>query len=218
LVVEDHKDFGQRLARMLRKWGKPTVVMTLRDAIAGIGSQRWAALFVDPGLPDGSGLDAIEEFRAVQPFTPALVMTGGATDLERERAWSLPARYVEKPDLSQALIEDFLRSGSAFEARLAETANSWRSETDVSNNELEVAAPPKRKGLDVLSYRERQVLTHKLRGEENKAIAHFLGLADSTVRVLVRRAAVKLACASRQDLLKKAAALSRPTSRKRTLG
>jgi DNA-binding NarL/FixJ family response regulator len=217
LVVEDHKGFGQRLARVLCKWGKPTVVMTLRDAIAAIRSQRWTALFVDPGLPDGSGLEAIEEFGALQPFTPMLVLTGGATPIERARAWSLGARYIEKPDISEALIEDFLRSGSVLEAHLAEMAGARREEIHASNEEREVEKPTRRKGLDVLSYRERQVLTYKLRGEEDKAIAHDLGLIDSTVRVLLRRAAAKLGCASRDELLAKAAELGM-TSKRRTPG
>ncbi len=79
-----------------------------------------------------------------------------------------------------------------------------------------MAAPPKRKGLDLLSRREREVVTRKLRGEENKKIAYDLGLADSTVRVHLRRAAAKLGCASRRELLDKAAALGMAYRERRT--
>jgi DNA-binding NarL/FixJ family response regulator len=48
-----------------------------------------------------------------------------------------------------------------------------------------------------LSPRERQVLERAILGSENKVIAYDLGLADSTVRVLMRRAAIKLGARTR---------------------
>lgn len=213
-MVDDHKGFGQRLARMLRKWGKPAVVTTVPDAVAAIGLQRWAALFIDAALAAA----LLAAFRLRQPFTPALVLSAGAARIEMERAWSLGARCAEKPDVSMALVEDFLRSGSVLEAQLAAMSGAHQDETQLAPDEPEVAAPPKRSGLDVLSYRECQVLTRKVRGEESKAIACHLGLAESTVRVLLSRAAAKLRCASRRELLEKAAALTKSSSRKRTLG
>jgi len=218
LVVESDKSFAQRLARMLRKWGKPTVVMTLRDAIAAIGSQRWAALIVDPALPDGSGLVAIEDFRGVQTLTPVLVLTGRATEVERERAWSLGARYVEKPDMTEALVKDFLRSGSVLEARHAELAGWRHDETCPAHKEPEVAGldlafdttGSAGAGADLLSDREREIVLRLSLGHPTKTIAYDLGLSPSTVRVHLARVAVKVGAHSRRELLDKAAALAAP--------
>ncbi len=52
-----------------------------------------------------------------------------------------------------------------------------------------------------LSPRERQVLERAILGSENKVIAYDLGLADSTVRVLMRRAAIKLGARTRAGAL-----------------
>jgi DNA-binding NarL/FixJ family response regulator len=52
-----------------------------------------------------------------------------------------------------------------------------------------------------LTRRERQVLDGILEGESNKSIAYALGLAPSTVGVLLFRAAAKLGVKSRGDLL-----------------
>lgn len=60
-----------------------------------------------------------------------------------------------------------------------------------------------------LSARERQVLTNAALGHSNKEIAHALGLADSTVRVLLTRAARKLRAASRLQLVERFDALAR---------
>jgi DNA-binding NarL/FixJ family response regulator len=49
--------------------------------------------------------------------------------------------------------------------------------------------------------REEQVLLGALRGESNKSIAFNLGLARSTVGVLLFRAAAKLGVKSRRDVI-----------------
>jgi DNA-binding CsgD family transcriptional regulator len=60
--------------------------------------------------------------------------------------------------------------------------------------------------VTALTDRERQVVLCAIRGFTNKEIAYELGLADSTVRVLMARAASKFGAHSRKELLEKAAA------------
>ncbi len=61
---------------------------------------------------------------------------------------------------------------------------------------------PRAQGPDALSGRERQVLAYAKLGHHNKLIAYELGVADSTVRVLLARAASKMGVRTRQDLLR----------------
>jgi DNA-binding CsgD family transcriptional regulator len=56
-------------------------------------------------------------------------------------------------------------------------------------------------GLETLSTRERQVVGLATLGRTNKEIAYHLGLAHSTVRVLLVRAARKLGVTSRSEIL-----------------
>ncbi len=60
---------------------------------------------------------------------------------------------------------------------------------------------PKALGPGALSDRERQVIGYALLGHHNKLIAYELGIADSTVRVLMARAASKLGVKTREELL-----------------
>ncbi|MEJ7735203.1 MAG: LuxR C-terminal-related transcriptional regulator [Polyangiaceae bacterium] len=60
---------------------------------------------------------------------------------------------------------------------------------------------PERTGIERLTARERQILDRALLGHHGKLIAHDLGIADSTVRVLIARAAGKMGCASRTELI-----------------
>ena len=65
-----------------------------------------------------------------------------------------------------------------------------------------VANPPREEGgHSVLSRRERQVVAAAASGRSNKLIAYELGLAHSTVRVLLARAAHRLHAKSREELV-----------------
>jgi DNA-binding CsgD family transcriptional regulator len=61
--------------------------------------------------------------------------------------------------------------------------------------------------LDIFTLREREVVLRALRGYDNKVIAYDLGLAHSTVRVLMARAATKVGARSRGELLEKTASI-----------
>jgi DNA-binding CsgD family transcriptional regulator len=60
---------------------------------------------------------------------------------------------------------------------------------------------PKPPGPPRLSQREQQVVALAVLGRTNKLIAYELGLAASTVRVLMARASAKLRVATRSELV-----------------
>jgi DNA-binding CsgD family transcriptional regulator len=60
-----------------------------------------------------------------------------------------------------------------------------------------------------LSGREREVVALACAGHENKAIAFELGLAHSTVRVLMARAARKIGARTRQGLIETASVVTK---------
>ena len=91
-------------------------------------------------------------------------------------------------------------------ARKALVAGRWslvdRIELDGRRYVLARENSPRAQGPDALSTRERQVVAYAKLGHHNKLIAYELGVADSTVRVLLARAAAKLGVRTRQDLLR----------------
>jgi DNA-binding NarL/FixJ family response regulator len=60
---------------------------------------------------------------------------------------------------------------------------------------------PAAPGPEVLTDRERQVVAAAATGRSNKLIAYELGLGDSTVRVLLSRAAKRLGVGRRRELV-----------------
>jgi DNA-binding CsgD family transcriptional regulator len=80
----------------------------------------------------------------------------------------------------------------------------WRLVDDIKHagRRYIIVAGVSVEGAAALTERERQVVAWAQRGHHNKVIAHELGISHSTVRVLLARAAKRLAVRTRQDLLR----------------
>ena len=62
LIVEDDKDLIQSISEYLSNAGMQCdEAMTLRDALSKVNENRYNVVVLDIGLPDGSGLQVIEE-------------------------------------------------------------------------------------------------------------------------------------------------------------
>lgn len=99
LVVEDTEDLADALVRSLRAAGHAVDhVRTADAAAAALAVADYAAVVLDLGLPDGSGLDLLRRERARGNRTPVLVAT--ARDRISDRIAGLDAGaddYVVKP-------------------------------------------------------------------------------------------------------------------------
>lgn len=162
LIIEDNDAYARRLKRVLRKWGNATVVHSVRDAKLAIAARSWAALLIDIGLPDGSGLDVLEVLRALRPTTPALVLTGHREPAAINRACELGASYAVKP-VSSSLIDAFVQSAASLRARLAFGADTWGQRY-------------------ALSAAERDVLLRSALGESRERIAAARKCSTLTVK------------------------------------
>lgn len=95
---------------------------------------------------------------------------------------------------------------ASLEVRKALVSGRWslleRVELDGRRYIVARENPPGAPGPAALSRRERQVLAYAKLGHHNKLIAYELGIADSTVRVLLSRAAAKLGVRTRRELLR----------------
>jgi DNA-binding CsgD family transcriptional regulator len=107
---------------------------------------------------------------------------------------------VEKPHLTDEAHITLAR----LARHLAVANRLKRKHRHAVLTEKDAEKPP---GLGWLSPREREVVIRALRGDDNKVIAYDLGLAPSTVRVLLVRASTKIGARSRKELLAKAASL-----------
>jgi two-component system response regulator FixJ len=182
LVVEDDAAFARSIVRLLATYGKVIAVGTVRESMSALRAHPdLSALIVDLGLLDGSGLEVLAEFRAGHAAIPALVVTGSHEPASINRAFELGAQYIVKP-FNGARLRQFVEM-SVIRGRLAVSGTSAQ-----------------------LTKREREVVQRAQLGHDNKSIAYDLGIAHSTVRVLVARAEIKLGVSTRQELLRQASA------------
>jgi DNA-binding response OmpR family regulator len=74
------------------------VVASGAEARAAFRSDRFDLVFLDLNLPDADGIELLGEFRGISPKTRVVIVTGDATDANREAARKAGAdRFVEKP-------------------------------------------------------------------------------------------------------------------------
>jgi two-component system nitrate/nitrite response regulator NarL len=184
LVVEDREDFGTTLTKTLRRWGDVTWARNFEEAVAAFSTQVFSALIVDVRLPGRSGFDVLEEFRAMHPSTPAMVLTGFFAEADSVRACELGAQYVAKPITTAGLETFFANAAGTAQASSPVYRKRKRHEAEA---------------LDRLSAAERKVYERLAAGDRNEEIGRRLFISVETVRTHVRRVFAKLGAHSRTE-------------------
>ena len=80
LLVDDHKDSLDLLARLLRRCGHSVeTAMRVDEAVQAVGRRRFDILVSDIGLPDGDGTEIMKAIRSAQG-APGIALTGHGDD------------------------------------------------------------------------------------------------------------------------------------------
>jgi two-component system CheB/CheR fusion protein len=104
LLVEDHDDSAQILARQLRVLGYHVqTAANVADAIAATRAGQFDLLIADLGLPDGDGLELMRELHQSIPM-PGIVLSGFGSDedMAKSRAAGFLA-HITKPATAEQL-------------------------------------------------------------------------------------------------------------------
>ncbi len=180
LLVDDHLAFRQPLAFMLMRELDITIIGqagTVAEA-RPLLSQADIAL-IDLDLPDGEGIELIEELQSINPQATALVLTGYGTDVAMARAVEAGAAGVIHKTRPVSEIMDAIRRVHAGESLLSvrETMEMLRFITRQREQQRTVQATIAR-----LTPREREVLQALAAGLSDYEIAHQLHVSHETVR------------------------------------
>ncbi len=99
LVVEDDVTVARTYSRMLRGLGFDVdICPTLADARARLHAGRgFVIALIDVGLPDGSGLELLEDIRTRFPATVPLVVTGQLDPEVSLECWTRGVLALNKP-------------------------------------------------------------------------------------------------------------------------
>ncbi|WP_395748323.1 response regulator [Prosthecobacter sp.] len=98
LVVEDHAPTRSILGRLLTRHGHHVITAsTVAEALAAFSAHPCDVVITDLGLPDGSGLQLMEQLRKTRPITGiALSGYGMETDLQQTKEAGFSA-HLTKP-------------------------------------------------------------------------------------------------------------------------
>jgi DNA-binding NarL/FixJ family response regulator len=175
LVIDDHPLVREGVKRSLSNAGFNCVgeAGSLKEAIAMIALHNPDVITVDLNLPDGNGLEIISWARKNSP-TIAIIVLSLEDDLDLVSAASQSGAqaFISKSESAEHLV-------SAIKSVLAQPAIFISRQT--------VALLGREKVRDLLSPRERMVLTH-LDGE--------LSLAEIAGEMFISLATVKSHCAT----------------------
>lgn len=99
LLVEDHEDTLRWMVRLLNLSGhRVTTATSLASARSAAEAESFEVVISDLGLPDGSGLELIQQLLARNPGTKGIALTGSADHASAEeclRAGFL--KHITKP-------------------------------------------------------------------------------------------------------------------------
>jgi DNA-binding NtrC family response regulator len=111
LIADDEEDLVTFLGHRLRKRGmEVTMALSGAEAVSAAAQLTFDVAVVDLRLPDMSGIQVIEQIRAIQPHLEVLMLTGhGGHDSAWEAGRLHAYRYILKPydfeDLSDLIHE-----------------------------------------------------------------------------------------------------------------
>lgn len=201
LIVEDDPLMRQRLGNVLGGLGYApeaiTFAASLGEARAYIESQPLAMALVDLGLPDGNGIELIEELREQDPSLLILVISAWSTEeaiLGALRAGATGYVLKERDDLEVSLsIRSVLRGGAPIDPFIARRILQLLPAT--APPQPEESTRPVEGG--VLSAREHEILELVSQGMTNREIAEQLFISRYTVECHIKRIYRKLAVSSR---------------------
>ncbi|HET7478006.1 MAG TPA: response regulator transcription factor [Rubrobacteraceae bacterium] len=199
LLVEDHPALRQALAWVLEEEPDLTVVGqagTLAEAREVSGGVDLA--IIDPGLPDGDGVELIPELRERNPDCRVLVLTASLDHLDFARAVEAGAEGVLNKTVSIQEILNAVRRLRAGETLLSAGEVIELMGFAALQQDRDEAA---RAILESLTAREREVLAALAAGNDNSEIARRLGIAIETERYHMAHLLTKLGVKSRLQAL-----------------
>jgi two-component system, LuxR family, response regulator FixJ len=189
-VIDDDEAIRKSLAFLLR--AANVEVQTFESAavfLENLPNIRSGCIITDVRMPGTNGIDLLRRLRQLKSPLPVIVITGhGDVPLAVEAMKEGAVNFLEKPFDEDALL-------AAIRTALAERA---------SNGERQPGSAAIHYKLDVLSTRERQVLTGLVAGHPNKTIAFDLGISPRTVEIYRANVMTKMAATSLSDLVRMA--------------
>lgn len=213
LIVEDEPMIQSRLRHILLEMGYSNdmliFVSHLKAALQKIEEQPVSLALVDLGLPDGNGIELIDQLRTKDSSVLILVISAWSTQNSLFSAIQAGATgYVlkERDDTEVIMaIRSILRGGAPIDPFIAREILSQIS----VQKPQEIAKPFKQPDEDIeqLTNREHEILNLVAQGLSNREIAEQLFVSRYTVESHIKHIYRKLSVSKRTKAVSTARSL-----------
>jgi FixJ family two-component response regulator len=168
-VIDDDAEFRESLGRLLRSVGlRPRLFASITDFLESESPDSSNCLVLDVRLPGQSGLDFQRDLAAASVSLPIVFITGhGDIPMTVQAMKGGAIEFLTKPFRDQDLL-DAVNIGIA---------------KDRARREEEKTLGALKSRFNVLTPRERAILTQVVAGRLNKQIAGDMGITETTVKV-----------------------------------
>jgi DNA-binding NarL/FixJ family response regulator len=194
LIVDDHEVLAASLARVLDE--EPDMVsvglaQNLAQARARVATETPDVLLLDRRLPDGDGVAAIPELRAIRPSMNIVVLTAADSDHVLVQAIEAGAAGFVSKTRGLGEVTAAVRAAAAGEAVISPEMLSRLLPKLTRSGQHE----------SELTRREQEVLNMLAQGLSNAAIAEQLTVSVHTVRNHIANLSAKLGAHSKLEVL-----------------
>lgn len=207
LVVDDHPLFRRGLVALLEQDERFVVLHEAADAgeaLRCVLRDRPDLILLDNHLPGVRGVDAIAGFKEVAPDVKILMLTVSENEQDLSAALRAGAdgyllKTINSEDLSESILKVLEGKSVVSPEMTTKLVAAFRGRVDTPEAGLspQGSMASQADGLEMLSAREREILTRIARGASNKAIARELDIAETTVKIHVQHILRKLNLSSR---------------------
>jgi len=199
LIVDDHALFREGLVSLFKSQPDFTVVGeadSVNEAVRKASALRPDLVIMDLGLPDGSGMDAMQDILARQPNMKVVFLTIHDSD---EQAFAAIRRGAKG-----FLIKNIPVSKLLTALRALERGEIAVSRTVLSRFINEIlrwgqVRGPERAGVGGLTTRELDVLAELSTGASNREIATRLVISENTLKIHIHNILDKLKLRNRKE-------------------
>src|SRR5689334_16634967 len=190
VIIDDDAAIREALGSLVRSMGLDVRLLASTTEFLKSGlPDSPTCLVLDVRLPGRSGLDFQQELAAANINVPIIFITGyGDIPMSLQAMKGGAIEFLTKPVRDQDLLD-------AVQLGLAR---------DRARRENERSVDVLRERFKALTQREREVMTHVVRGRLNKQIAGDMGLSEITVKVHRGQVMRKMKATSLPDLARMA--------------
>ena len=201
LLADDHAVLRAGLRALIDTQPDMRVVAEAGDGVEALRQAQDThpdVAIVDISMPELSGIDAIERLRRRSAGTRVLILTMHDDVAYARAALAAGASGHIVKDVEGAELLTAIRAVHRGRTVVHLTREAGTTTTAVAVEE----AAPRPVGPDVLSERERQVLTLVAQGHTNREVADRLSLSVKTVETYRARLSEKLGLRTRAELFR----------------